>query len=131
LGRENDPETSIIARTIGFARIDSSSAHALNYGDTSAIPYGARAFRVHNSGCMPAAADDPRGARFHTDIRKELSECYIALHQPIPSDVVLERNETLTMPNVQIAPSLVSPDPSYGYRSSVEQNYIIRYLRKN
>src|SRR6516162_7616412 len=58
-GRENDPETSIIARTIGFARIDSSSAQALNYGDTSALPHGAQAFRVHNSGCMPAAADDP------------------------------------------------------------------------
>jgi len=58
-GRENDPETSIIARTIGFARIDSSSTQALNYGDTSALPHGAQAFRVHNSGCMPAAADDP------------------------------------------------------------------------
>ena len=38
LGRESDPETRIIARTTGFARIDFSSAHALNYGDKSARP---------------------------------------------------------------------------------------------
>ena len=36
--KESDPETSIIARTIRFARIDSSSAHALNYSDTSDLP---------------------------------------------------------------------------------------------
>ena len=34
-GRENNHEISIIAKTIGFVRIDSSSAHVINYGDTS------------------------------------------------------------------------------------------------
>jgi hypothetical protein len=35
LGGESDPEASIIARIIRFARIDSSSAHALDYGPPS------------------------------------------------------------------------------------------------